>query len=211
MRKSHIIAALITCASGGLTTSTMATTPPEAFKANLTALNADKIGSEPAGTASLLVEGKDLVVKIQMHGLPPNIEHWEHFHGFVDGSQATCATAAQDTNHDGYIDLNETASVSGTTMVPFNADPAAMDIPTHTYPHASAKGSFTYIKRIPLKELEKKFGQVFKGGHLDLDRRVIYVHGIPESQTLPSTVTSLGPIPAHVTLPIACGKIERVK
>lgn len=152
-----------------------------------------------------------LKVHINVKGAPANIEHWEHFHGFVDSKAAACATIAQDKNGDGYVDLDETAPVSGTTMVPFNADPAKMDIPTDTYPHASADGSYEYVNMVPLKELEKNFGRIYPGQSINLDKRVVYIHGIPASANLPKSVGSLGTIPAHVTLPIACGVIEKVQ
>ena len=38
---------------------------------------------------------------------------------------------------------------------------------------------------------------------------VVFIHGIPAASKLPASVASLGPIPAHVTLPIACGRITR--
>jgi len=142
--------------------------------------------------------------------VPANIEHWEHFHGFPDGKPASCVGAPRDTNKDGIIDLIETEPVSGTTMVPFNHKPEDMEIPTHTYPRADAKGMFEYTKTVPLTQLSNKFEQTYPGGRIELDKRVIYVHGVPASSTLPGTVKSLGPIPAHVTLPIACGKIVRV-
>lgn len=49
--------------------------------------------------------------------------------------------------------------------------------------------------------------QAFDGSNLDLDRRVVLIHGT--ANTLAGSVASLGPIPAQVTLPIACGTIER--
>jgi hypothetical protein len=45
---------------------------------------------------------------------------------------------------------------------------------------------------------------------LDLDRRVVFIHGVPAATALPASVQSLGTVPAQVTLPIACGKIGRV-
>ena len=58
------------------------------------------------------------------------------------------------------------------------------------------------------------FGQLLCHRHVadefDIDRRAVYIHGVPESTKLPSTVRSVGPLPARVTVPIACGKIERV-
>jgi hypothetical protein len=182
----------------------------ESYKAHLTALNAGKIGIAADGDATFKVVGSNLEVHINMKGVPANIEHWEHFHGFPDGTDATCASAAQDKNGDGYVDLGDTERVSGTTMVPFNDKPEEMNIPTHTYPHASVDSTYQYTKLVPLKQLSETFGRTYDGHSIDLDRRVIYVHGIPDNTAMPATVGSLGPIPAHVTLPIACGKIEKV-
>ena len=60
-----------------------------------------------------------------------------------------------------------------------------------------------------LPALEAAFGKAFDGSRLDLDRRVVLIHGVGDRTALPPSVASLGPIPAHVTLPIACGAIER--
>lgn len=84
---------------------------------------------------------------------------------------------------DGYIDLIETEPVSGTTMVPFDD--------------------------VPLDKLQSKFKEAFGSEDLQLDKRVVYVHGIPDSLALPDTV--VGEVMcygANTTLPIAAGKIE---
>lgn len=187
-------------------------TAKEVYKADIKPLNTDKIGTQPNGQATFEVDGDKLTINIKMKGVPPNIEHWEHFHGFPDGKQANCAIQHEsDRKHDGYIDLGDTEKNSGTTMVPFNDDPAKMNIPTNTYPKADAKGEYNYTKVVSLKELNKKFGETYKGKKIDLSKRVIYVHGVPTSHELPSSVESLGTIPAHTTLPIACGQIVKVK
>jgi len=182
----------------------------ESYKAHLTALNVDRIGSAAEGDATFTIVGETLEVHIKMVGVPDTIEHWEHFHGFPNAINATCITPDMDANNDGYLDLLETEPMSGTTMVPFNDKPEEMDIPTHTYPHATAKGDFEYTKTVPLAQLSRNFGRVYKGGTIDLDKRVIYVHGVPNNSGLPHTVGSLGPVPSHVTLPIACGKIIKI-
>jgi len=184
----------------------------QVFKAHLTAVNADKIGSSPVGDATFKVEGDKLVVHIKMAHTPPGIIHWEHFHGYPDGKNATCVAPKDDANGDGYIDLIETGAVSGTTMVPFNDAPHEMNIPTDTYPRADKHGNYEYTKVVPLSALEKKFGEVFKGGKIDLDKRVLYVHGVPENTKLPATVAGeVASYTTNTTLPIACGKIELVK
>jgi hypothetical protein len=77
------------------------------------------------------------------------------------------------------------------------------------YPKASANGTYEYRRTVSLKALKAAFAKAFDGAKLDLDRRVVVIHGTPK--TLPASVASLGPIPAQVTLPIACGTIERSK
>ena len=114
-------------------------------------------------------------------------------------------------NGDGIIDLMETVPAAGTTMVPFTDDPVAMDVAHGIYPKASAAGTYTYKQTMSLKGLTAAFAKAFNDQNLDLDKRVLFIHGVVPTSKLPATVASLGPIPADVTLPIACGTIERVK
>ena len=179
------------------------------YTATLQPMNAALAGGSTTGTARITVHGDRLTIHIDVKGAPPNIEHWQHFHGFKDAQAASCATQAADVNHDGAVDLIETGPASGTTMVPFNAAPAAMDIPANSYPKADAKGHYVYSKTVSLKAMQAAFAKAFPGQDLDLDRRVILIHGVPAATRLPATVASLGPIPAAVTLPIACGKLLR--
>ena len=46
---------------------------------------------------------------------------------------------------------------------------------------------------------------------LNLEGRHIVVHGVAADTELPSTVGTLGTLPAQVTLPVACGEIKLVK
>jgi hypothetical protein len=83
-----------------------------------------------------------------------------------------------------------------------------LKIPSETYPKASADGAYHYEKTISLPAMKDSFGEAF-GQDLDLDRRVVFIHGIAPDTELPTSVSSLGDIPAPVTLPIACGVIEK--
>lgn len=182
-----------------------------AYTARLVPLNTTVTGSQAAGEVTFSITGDRLTIGTDARGLPKAMTHWQHFHGFEDGRDAACPTNAADANGDGLVDLIETEPVSGTTMVPFNDDPVAMDIPNGTYPDASSTGTMEYEKTISLSALEEAFGTAFGGQGLDLDKRVVFVHGVPPEARLPASVASLGPIPAHVTIPIACGEIRRAK
>ncbi|MCF6165589.1 hypothetical protein LROSL1_0584 [Furfurilactobacillus rossiae] len=179
------------------------------YEAKIVSLNAAKIGSNPHGTAEFTEDESTLTIKIEMFDTPANTQHWEHFHGFPEGKVAAIATMAQDANGDGFVDLPETEPVSGTTMVPFDAAPERMSIPNDTYPVSDGDGHFVYEKTVPLDELQQQFKSAFGTTDLQLDKRVVYVHGVPKSLELPDTVAGIvGPYDAHVTLPIAVGKIE---
>ncbi len=180
------------------------------YVARLLPLNTKVTALKATGAARFTITGNTLTITINVEGVPPGIVHWQHFHGFKDNRDATCPTETADANHDGIIDLVETGPMSGTTMVPFDDDPTGMQIARGTYPEASADGTSQYQKTVSLKALEAAFVKAFGDQELDLDRRVVFIHGVPAATQLPASVASLGTIPAPVTLPIACGKIERV-
>jgi hypothetical protein len=182
-----------------------------AYVAPLSALNTTVTGLKTVGEATFTIKDDSLTIAVNASGLPKEIEHWQHFHGFTDGRQATCPAKAADVNGDGIIDVVETGVAAGTTMVPFSGDPVSMDVPHGTYPRASATGTLQYKETVSLSALQAAFAKAFDGQKLDLDRRVVFIHGIPADSKLKASVASLGPIPAQVTLPIACGEISRAK
>jgi Cu/Zn superoxide dismutase len=181
------------------------------YVARLSALNTTVTGLKSAGEATLTIKGDSLTIAMNASGLPKNIEHWQHFHGFTDGREATCPTQSADANGDGIIDVVETGAAAGTTMVPFSGDPVSMDVAHGAYPKATATGALQYRETVSLSALQAAFAKAFDGQKLDLDRRVVFIHGIPAASTLKSSVASLGPIPGQVTLPIACGKLTLTK
>lgn len=62
-----------------------------------------------------------------------------------------------------------------------------------------------------LAKLRASFQKAFGTSDLQLNKRVIYVHGVPASLTLPATVAgAVDHYDQYVTLPIAAGKIKRV-
>lgn len=183
----------------------------EVYEAHLTALNTNYTNLETTGVARFVVKDNKIHVTINVDNAPPLIEHWQHFHGFPEaGKSAECVSEAQDANNDGVLDVIETEVVSGTTMVPFNKLPVEMIIPTDTYPIADENGSYRYEAEISYEGMSKAFAEAFGGSELNLDDRVLYIHGVAPDTKLPKTTQSIGDIPAHVTLPIACGKIMKV-
>ena len=186
------------------------------YEAKLLPLNAKTTGSDASGEATFTISGDRLIIRVTAKGVPPNMEHLQHFHGFATGEGTSrCPTARDDKNgdgiiDDGIIDMVETEPVAGTTMVPFHDDPVSRAIVNDTYPKAGPDGSYSYEKTVSLKALEVAFAKKFPGQRLHLARRVVFLHGVPTATKLPATVASLDHIPAQVTLPIACGPIRKV-
>jgi hypothetical protein len=183
----------------------------QVYTAELHALNSDATGAKAVGDAKFAIDGDELTITVDAEGLPPNMMHLQHFHGFKDGKAASCPDSAADKNDDGLIDLIETEAYAGTTMVPFHNDPVSMEIPSDTYPKADSNGSYKYKKTLPLKDLQAAFAKTFGSDDLALDRRVVFIHGVPAETELPKSAASLGTIPAQITLPIACGTIKRAE
>jgi hypothetical protein len=183
----------------------------ERFTAKLQPMNADKIGTSTTGTATFEIADGKLSIAIDLAGLPPNMMHLQHFHGFPDGKAASCPTGAADTNGDGYIDLVETEPFAGTTMMPFHAHPVTLEIANDSYPVADKNGVSHYTDTVSVADLDAALKAKFKAPSLALDKRVIFIHGVANSPALPTSVKSLPGVPANVTIPIACGKIEAVK
>jgi hypothetical protein len=69
----------------------------------------------------------------------------------------------------------------------------------------------SYEATVSLKSLDKNMAAHYHGASLDLDNRVVFIHGVPSDTGLPKTAASLPGVPAQVTLPIACGRIVRTK
>ena len=209
----HKTSTLITLAASAVTLafSANAATPAEHYSAQLVPMNTHITQSNTTGVAQFDIRGDKLTIDIRVKNAPGNTVHWQHFHGFTTDAAASCPNLGADKNGDGIVDLIETSAAAGTTMVPFDTMPAAMDVAHGHYPKASADGSYHYHETVSMKALSEAFAKAFKGQKLNLNKRVIFIHGVPADTALPTTVQSLGPIPAAVTLPIACGKIERVQ
>ena len=56
-----------------------------AYVAHLSALNTTVTGLKAVGEATFTIKGDSLTIAVNASGLPKDIEHWQHFHGFTDG------------------------------------------------------------------------------------------------------------------------------
>lgn len=183
------------------------------YQADLQNLNgAVKAGQAIDGTAKFTVDGNIVTIEVEAFSLPPNMMHLQHLHDFKDGSEAKCPPFEEaDDNDDGVVDLIETRDYSGITMIPLHENPVSLEIKTETYPTANEEGDLTYTNSFTLDSMATAVEEKYGIENFDLENFVIFLHGISEMVDLPESVQSLPDVPASVTLPIACGQLQKIE
>jgi hypothetical protein len=87
------------------------------YRAVLTPVN----GSGATGTAIITRDADEFSADVTMAGAPSTV-HMQHIH-----TGSTCATATNDSNHDGFVDAVEAEAVSGKALIPLDSDLRAQD------------------------------------------------------------------------------------
>jgi hypothetical protein len=201
--------AAVGCEGGGMYGEVAEPRVEDTYVAALTEVNPTFTPGDVVGEARITFGEAAVRMVLDARGLPPETTILAHFHGFTEGDRdAACPDPALDANQDGVVDLIETRDAAGVTLVPFSDAPATLEIVGATYPRSDAEGELHYDQTVPLGELERAFRQAYPGQSLDLSRRVVFLHGVPETASVPESAQSLEGVPARVTLPIACGPLR---
>lgn len=170
----------------------------ETHSGALTALN----DSGATGTLSLQLRGERfLTVKIDATGLEAGVPHVGHIHGLVISghpANSVCPTTAQDSDHDGFVELAEGQVTYGPILIPFgNVDPD-MDGTvhfTHTY---DLNASSTFAAGFDKSDL------------LPLDLREVVLHGMTlEAGEGADGGEADGTAGFKAVLPVTCGDVDK--
>jgi hypothetical protein len=166
-------------------------------RGTLVALN----GTGAHGTISLQLRGERyLTVQIDATGLEPGVPHVGHIHGLTSPghpANSTCPTTAQDTDHDGYVELAEGQVTYGPIIIPFgNTDPD-MD------------GTVHFLHTFDLNDPSTFVGGFSKADVLPLDLREVVLHGLTLQAGQGSDGGEAdGTAGFKAVLPVTCGDIE---
>ncbi|HEX5259677.1 MAG TPA: hypothetical protein VFW35_12980 [Sphingomicrobium sp.] len=162
------------------------------YHANLTQLN----NSHASGSADLILSGdqRTLLVHIVARGLERGGPHLSHIHGLSSNGRpvnSTCPTTAQDTDHDGFVELAEGQATYGPILVDFmNVDP-----------NEDGVVDFRTVVRNP--------GGT---GALPLDDRHIVIHGMTVGAVGAGTPGEVNGTAGYKTvLPVLCGELQRTR
>lgn len=172
-----------------------------------------------SGFGRLTMSGNDIGVSLNAHGLIPGQVHMSHIHGTLDGSDATCPTTAQDTNHDGFVSVFEGATTYGpiklnltSPQTPFGPNPNAKlfapfaGVPNmNNFPMTSANGGYRVNQDYTFDMSKADDAKAFSS-LTPLDHQHIVIHGA----FAPQNVDTEGGGSQQVydpLLPVACGEI----
>lgn len=125
-----------------------ATPGPQTFEASLVPLN----NSNVHGSAIVSVAGPMVTVDITASGLQPGQTHMQSISTMANGTPDSVPTAANDVDHDGFIEQAEAAQTLGQPALSLSTDPQislpAMSSPLAgaltTFPQADAAGMLHY-------------------------------------------------------------------
>lgn len=176
----------------------------QVYIALLRPLNAGVNGRPVRGIAAVSVDSDVLDLLVLVKGLAPEMEHMQRIHGFIFDGLASCPSSGADTNRDNVIDVVEAAFFYGLVVVPLHSDLNELD--PRMFPTASPDGILQYAQKGSVSVIERNLG-----APLNLETRVIAVHGVAPTAPLPPTMQTLPGLTPAFTLPVACGELVRVK
>ncbi|HZS94274.1 MAG TPA: PEP-CTERM sorting domain-containing protein, partial [Chloroflexota bacterium] len=155
----------------------------------------------------LTLDGNLLTVSEHATGLEPNEPHPQHIHGMLgaDAPNTTLATLANDTDHDGYVNMAEGQAAYGPILIPLSSPPggALSDFPT------APGGVINFQQTYNLSDSSVFAPGISESDLFPLTDRVIAIHGL----TAPVGVETGTPGASEVydpVLPVADGFIRAV-
>lgn len=130
-----------------------------------------------------------------------------------------CPSLDDDHNQDGILDAAEGEAVYGPPLFPLDGDLSSQSGHDGVFPVGDIYGNYIYSKVTTftsfikdLRNIESNDGyrKLAREEPLNIEGRVVIVHGIDESIELPFSVMSVGRLSKHQSLPIVCGVIKKV-
>lgn len=125
LKYAALAAAAVTVAATPIAIHAQSSQATVVGRADLRPLNAS--GARGQAELRQSADGKTLTVSIQASGLEPGGVHVSHIHGLSENGQSvdsTCPTQAQDSDGDGFVELEEGGVKYGPILVDFmNIDP----------------------------------------------------------------------------------------
>jgi hypothetical protein len=168
-----------------------------------------------AFTFSVEKDIDELVMDVRLTNSGPKIIHAQNIR-----AANRCPTLQDDMNLDGIIDAFEGEAVYGKIFIPLDGDISTQSSHDGEFPTSDGYGNYIYAKLTTfttfMDELRKSpeanqdYLKLKENEPLNIENRVVVIHGMSEETNLPSTVRSVGQMTIHQSIPIVCGLIKKV-
>lgn len=184
---------------------------PGSFRAILSPVNANVSGLIN-GNGDFKLEGDTFESRVALNNAPEGT-HAQHIH-----IGTACPEPSADTNADGFIDAVEAEAASGKILIPLDSDlrsqSAGGEFPSgasYNYFQSTSYLAMLADLKIPDDNSSDSITKLGTTEELNLEGKVVVIHGVPSSVTLPETVAGLDGGDPNATLPVACGVITRIQ
>jgi hypothetical protein len=179
------------------------------YRVVLSPLNSDITGV-PSGSGEFSLLGNDFraVMNVSLAGGTGHIQ--------LITTGSACPDNTSDANGDGWIDVVEAINVTGGALIPLDRDLSSQaaggffpEGANYNYDESVSYSLMLSDLKLPDSDDSDIFVKLGADEDLNLEGKTVLVHGVPETQDLPPTVSGAADLSAQATLPILCGVITR--
>lgn len=186
------------------------------YNAKFITLNPHVNGTIP-GSATFFRKEEKFYAYVRLFAGGPRAWHQQFVY---EGNR--CPTTNDDTNLDGFIDVQEAEAVLGKIIIPLDSDIGTQSSGRRFFPLGDLSGYYHYERitnfRRFLSDLQGEDSdpaddtrKLAADEPLRITGKAVMVMGVVETVQLPETVASKGRHRAFQTLPIACGVFGKVE
>jgi len=169
-----------------------------------------------SGSVTLHKNADSFVVFSRLFAGAPETWHMQNIY------TGRCPDERDDTNFDGYLDINEAAVALKNIIIPLDGDLNSQLAGLNIFPMADIYGSFFYEKEAkfssllndlknPDPEPADNMVKLGRNEKLILEGKVVLMQGVSKDIVFPETVSSYGEVPSFKSLPIACGAFKKIR
>lgn len=180
------------------------------YIAKFTTLNSHVVGTIP-GSAQFMREDNRISAFVRLFAGSPSVAHFQNVH-----KGTRCPTMSDDTNGDGYLDIQEALKVVGPVIVPLDWDIGSQLSANRSWPRAFPNGSYEYTKVTSFdrfwddlkstdRNSEDNIVKLAPDEGLAITGKVVMIQGVEEIKNLPDSVAGYERWKNFQTLPIVCG------
>lgn len=168
------------------------------------------------GAMTFSLDGSDIVADVRLANAFPGMVFAQSLRAGTE-----CPDMNSDRNADGIVDALEAEEVYGKILVPLDADINTQASMARVYPLSDEYGSYIYSKvatfssfirdlREPDPSDQDDYIKLKQEEEFTLEGKVIVIQGVPKEFELPETVQTTSGQSKSLTVPLACGKLQKV-